>query len=61
MAANDTTAIPHYVEESVVLAMNVAHEMLCALRQVQDGLKVYNFRSGTPNVGKCFRKEFEVT
>eukprot|EP00760_Papus_ankaliazontas_P029576 PhM_4_TR429/c0_g1_i1/m.71371 len=52
VAADDTAAVVHDVEEGLVLSVDVGHEMLRALWELQHRLQVDNLSRGGVDVGK---------
>ena len=52
LSADVARGVAQYMGERLVLSMEVGHEMLRALRQVEDGLEIYDLGAGRLHVGK---------
>ena len=59
LALDIAAGVAQDVEESLVLAVDVGHEVLRAFRQVEDGLQVDDFGAGALAVGKGLREELQ--
>ena len=60
LLADDAGAIVQNMQERVILAVQVAHEMLRPLRQVEDGLQVDDFREDRRLVGELAGQYIEI-
>ena len=61
LALDVAAGIAQDVQEGLVLAVYVGHEVLGALRQTEDGFEVDDFGACALAVGKCLRKELQQT
>ncbi len=60
LALDITRRIAQNMVEGLIFSVNIRKEMLCRLRQMQNGLQIDNLSGDTGNTGELFGKEFEI-
>ena len=53
-------SVLQYMLKSLVLSMNIRQEMLCSLRQIQNGFQIDDFRTGIGDGRKTARQQLQI-